>query len=409
MGANQALVDTLLATFSSLPIEERIVLELLSVHYDPLISSKALNLVNLASKRNVSVKPLGLPTWKRLSKKLRTAGLLQGRAGTIQCNSKIVDAITRNALGEGRLNTHLQVLYEYRPDMDPENSLYGVNYTYDGILAKLRLAVHTNDVEGFVFIREDWYGRGWYLGVAPFAWEQRLFGHPLDVGWLQTREPLICYEAIYRLVQDAHEKLLTADHLSGVLGDAASELSPGQALRALAIEHALLCGNFEAAERWLHGDTTAGAELYRGWLCSVRGQRENAAAHFESGMVMVRKSERKREVILAGLLGPLYVLGLISTGERPRLSAAHNYVDKALRESEVPPLHEALRCAILLAEGKVEVAKAAVGNIDRSSVSELIPLDALFVYIAFCWCDDGAARTFHKEIRALENRAARAG
>ena len=186
MGANQALVDTLLATFSSLPIEERIVLELVSVHYDPLTSSKALSIVNLASKRNVSVKPLGLPTWKRLSKKLRTAGLLQGRAGTIQCNSKIVDAITRNALGEGRLNTHLQVLYGYRPDMDPENSLYGVNYTYDGILAKLRLAVHTNDVEGFVFLREDWYGRGWYLGVAPFAWEQGLFGHPLDVGWLQT-------------------------------------------------------------------------------------------------------------------------------------------------------------------------------------------------------------------------------
>ncbi len=79
MSANQTLADTLLATFSSLPIEERIVLELLSVHYDPWTFSKALNLVNLASKRNVSVKPLGLPTWKRLSKKLRTAGLLQGR------------------------------------------------------------------------------------------------------------------------------------------------------------------------------------------------------------------------------------------------------------------------------------------------------------------------------------------
>ena len=409
MSANQTLADTLLATFSALPIEEQSVVELLSVHYDLLTQQRALALVNLASKRNVSVKPFSLPNWRQLAKRLRTAGLVQGRGGTMKCNPNIVEAITTNAHREGRLNLHLRALYEFRPEMDPENSLYGVNYSYDAILAKLRLAVHTNNVEGFLLLRDQWSGGGWYFGTAPFAWEQRLFGQTTDVGWLQTREPLIRYQAIYRLVQDAHEKLLTADHLSGVLGDAASELAPGQALRALAIEHALLCGNFEAAEELLHGDTTAGAELYRGWLCSVRGQRENAAAHFEAGMAMVRKSERKREVILAGLLGPLYVLALIGSGERSRLSAAHKYVDKALRERDVPPLHEALRCAVLLAEGKVEAAKAAVGNIDRSSVSELIPLDALFAYIAFCWCDDVTARAFHEEIRALENRAARAG
>ena len=409
MSTNQALVDRLLTSFSSLPIEEQIVLELLSVHYDPMASSRALDLVNLASKRTVSVKPLNRPSWTRLAKRLRSAGLLQGRHNMTQCNSNIVEAITRNAEREGRLNSHLRILYEYRPEMDPENSLYRSHYTYDGIFAKLRLAIHTNDVEGFISLREDWYGRRWYLGGAPFAWEQRVLGQPMDIGWLQTREPLIRNEAVYRLVQDAHEKLLAADQLWGLLSDAASQLEPGHALRDLAIEQALLRGNFETAEKWLHGDTTAGAELYRGWVCSVRGQRETAAAHFEAAFVTVRKSERKREVVLAGLFGPLHVLALVSTGERPRLSAASKYVDKALREGVAPLLHEALRCAILLAEGKVEVAKAAVANIDRSSVSALGPLDALFVYIAFCWCDDMAARTFHEEIRALEDRATRAG
>ena len=409
MSTNQALADTLLATFSSLPSEEQMVLELLSVHYHPMAPSRALDLVNLASTRSASVKPLSLPAWKRLATRLRSAGLLQRQANSIQCDPKIVEAITRNAEQQGRLNSHLRILYEFRPEMDPGNSFHGISFNYDGIFAKLRLAVHTNDVEGFISLCQELYGRNWYLGNAGVAWAQRLFGQSMDLGWLQTREPLIRNEALYRLVHNAHEKLLAADHLSGMLGHAASQLEPGQALRVLAIEHALLCGNLEGAEKWLHGDTTAGADLYRGWLCSVRGQRETAAAHFEAAMVSARKAERKREVVLAGLLGPLYVLALISVGERHRLATAHKYVDKALRESVVPPLHEALRCAILLADGKVEVAKAGVGNIDRSSISELIPLDALFVYIAFCWCDDVAARAFHKEIRALENRAARAG
>ncbi len=110
-------------TFSSLPIEEQTVLELLSVHYDPMAPSRALDLANLASTRSVSFKPLSLPDWRRLATRLRSIGLLQGRANTIKCDAKIVEAITRNAEQEGRLNSHLRILYEFRPETDPEHSL----------------------------------------------------------------------------------------------------------------------------------------------------------------------------------------------------------------------------------------------------------------------------------------------
>ncbi|MCY4593307.1 MAG: DEAD/DEAH box helicase [Bryobacterales bacterium] len=409
MNTSQPLVNTLLATFSSLTLNEQIVLELLSVYYNPVHSSDVLELVRCASGRSQSVKPLTLAGWRQLAKKLRSGGLLQGTINSLQCSPDIVEAITRNAEREGRLGSHLRILYERRPEMDPDSSSYGFYYNYESIYRSLRIAVYCNDVQSFAMLRDEWARRSWHYGGAPFAWETRLFGQPLDLDWLQSRDPLIRDTAVYRLVRDAHDGLLPVDQLSGLLNDAASQLESDHPLYSLAIEHALLCGNLEAAEKWLHGNTNSVCELYRGWLFSVRGQREAAITHFEDALATLRKIERKRDLVLSGLFGPLYVFALISTGDRSRLAAATKYVDSALREEVATPLHKALRCAIHLAEGKVEIAKSTVGDIDRLRVSELAPLDALVVYIVFCWCDDAAAQDSYQEIRALETRASRAG
>ena len=409
MKTSQALVDRLLASFSALPEGEKIVLELLSIHYDPVPSHIALNLVKLASAQHGSVLPLSLAPWRRLATKLRSGGLVHGTANAIQCRPIIVEAVTRNAAREGRLDGHLRILYQCRPEMDPENALYAVHYTYEIVLAKLRLAVHTNDVERFASLRDEWSRRSWYYGSAPFTWESRLFGQPLDLDWLQTRDPLIRNEAVYRLVQDAHGGLQRVDQMSGLLSDAAEQLKHGHALRNLAIEHALLCGNFSAAENWLQGDTTTSGEIYGGWLGLVRGQRQVAVDSFSRALTALKKAMRKREILLAGVLGPLYVFALLSSGERSHLAVANKYVDKALREDSDRPLYLALRSAVLLAEGKVEAAKSTVDEIDKSSVSDLAPLDALIVYIVFCWCDATADGVSHQAIKTLENRASSGG
>ena len=409
MKTNPPVVDRLLATFSSLPEGEKIVMELLSIYYDPVPGSVVLDLVKLASAQHGSVKPLNLATWRRLAARLRSGGLLQGNSNMIQCRSSIVEAVTRNAEREGRLDGHLRALYQCRPEMDPENVSYAVHYAYQIVFAKLRIAIHKNDVERFTMLRDEWYRRSWYYGSAPFEWESRLFGQPLDLDWLQTRDPLIRNEAVYRLVQDAQQKLQPVGQLSGLLVGAADQLTHGHPLRDLAIEHSILCGDFAAVEGWLQGETTTSGQIYGGWLCLVRGQREAAVDHFSAALTDLKKAARKRAIVLAGVLGPLYVFALISSGERSHLAVANKYVDKALREGEERSPHQALRCAILLAEGKVDAAKSAVEDIDKSLVRDLAPLDALIVYIVFCWCDAVVDRVSHQEIKTLENRASNGG
>ena len=408
MTTNRAVIDRLLATFSSLPIEQQIILELLSLHYDPVTHARTVDLVRLAAAQYESVKPLTQAEWRRLAKKLQSAGLLRTKYNSMFCRSEVVESITRNADREMRLERNLRILYTCCPERDPANSANAYTYGYPGVFAKLRVAVHANDVESFTAHRQQWMSQSWYYGGPPFAWEERLFNQPLDVAWLQTRDPVIRNEALCWLVFDAHEGLRAIDELSGLLNDAANTLEPGSLLRDLAIEHALLCGNFELAESWIDTDPTPSGGLYRGWLCSVRGNRQAAVDEFEAALAVVRKAARKREVVLSGLVGPPYVLALISSGENSRLAAANKYVAKALREDMAKPLHESLRCAILLSEGKVEAARSAIGEIDRSSIADLDPVEALIVYIAFCWCDFGSDPALGDQVKALEGKASRA-
>ncbi len=407
MNHDQVVFDSLLACFSSLPSDEQVILELLSVHYEPMAPAAALELVNLSSRQTRLCKPLALAGWRKLFRRLKSAGLLEGSQNKFRCSPLIVEAITRNAEREGRLDSHLGTLYVSRPNLDPENRQYGIHYNHEAIYRKLRLAVHSNDVEGFSALREDWIRRLWYY-PSRFRWEERLFHEPLDKEWLLSRDPSIRNEAIDALVREAHRQLEPVDQLADVLADVAGQLAAPHHLRNLAAQHSLLCGNLPAAQTWTRGDASMDGRLFRGWLCSLQGQHEEAIEHFEASISMTRKGARRRNVVLEDWAGALYVFALISSGERGRLSAAQKYVDVALKEPGPTVLYEALRCAILLAEGKVEIAKSKSKDIDSKRRAEQPPLNALFIAVVLCWC--GAAnRGVHRQAAALETRAAQAG
>ncbi len=398
----------LLTRFSALPVEERTVLELLSVHYAPTAPTLGLKLLRHVAALHKADKLPSRAEWIRLAKRLQAEGFLEGHYSSVRCALRIVEDIARGAEREGRLPGYLQFLRELSPDMDPGRPEFGNVYQRDILFRQLRQAVYANDGETFAALDHQWYNSAWYYPDQMFNWQSRVFPEPLDVGWLRSRVPQIRNTVVYRIVWNAHYGLLPAHSLAGLLEDAATQLDHGLTLRDLAIKHALLCGSFQQAEKWLEGDTTVSGRLYQGWLCMVRGQGEAALVHFEDALAQIRGGGR-RLVLLLDLPGALYVLALLGTGEAARLKAASKYVDKALRDKHNPLLHEALRCVIRLTEGKVEAAKVETGNIALELIYLEAPWDALIVYIALCLCNPDAARATLPEIKRLEERAADSG
>ncbi len=408
MHVDRTVTDKLLKIFSSLNLDEQIVLELLSVWYESLLVSKAVDIANESHKKNDVPRTRSVASWRKLFSKLRSLGMVDGSTSSVRCSRVIVEAITRHAERERRLDRHLQIVDEIRPPWKMEHFRYGRDVGYDAIFRNLRIAVHKNDVGLYNIILNHWTYSQVYV-APPFQWEERLFSTPFDKTWLLSRAPEIRDDAISGLVELAQHQLKPVDPLREVLNDTARDLEPPHLLRDLATHHAMLCGDFKLAEKLSGGDSTESGRLYRGWLCFVRGQRDEAITHFEAALQLTRKATGRRNVTLPRWAGALYVMVLLAAGDRTHLARAGKYLATAKRDFPSTDVYEVLRWVMLVSEGKVGSVKSAIENSKSLRISQEQPLIQLIIYVGLCWCNAAKERGRQRRISELENLSSRSG
>ena len=318
----------------------------------------------------------------------------------IQCNPDIVEAVTRTAVRKERLHRWVDAVNKVMPERDIGRQDSFPLRSEQDLVERIRMAIHLNDAKAFKTLMTSWY----HLPRSrqdEFDLYRDLFNRQFDEEWLYSRVPYIRDGVMPQLIRNAHLTLMPSSGPVALLHRIASESGGLGSDLELALEHELLVGNLENAERLLRGDDTSLGELYRGWLCFLRGDSNPALSHFESSVRRARKQTGKREVLLPSLVDIFYVLTLVASGDHARIGQALRYIKYASRKRrEHETLHLALRSAAHLAEGKVHHTQGlggTLGNFDGEP-----PLFQLFVYGVLCWADEGAIRKARAKIRALE-------
>lgn len=397
----------LISAYEALPLNQQEFLELLSVVYRPVARRRAQEFLQQA---RVQLPPAGGSDFAGLNAVVRNLigkNLLVEEERRIQCNPDIVEAVTRSADRLGRLRRWNEAVTQLVPERDGRHRRTIFHRTQPELLEHLRMALHFNDEKLFNDLMVDWNakfpGRLDFINLC-----HDLFAQPFDGEWLYTRVPAIREPALYHLIGTAHLTLMPSSDPVDLLHRIADEPG-GRALDLeLAVGHELLVGRSDNAERLLQGNTSALAELFRGWLCILRADREQALSHFDSAVRRSRKQTGKREVLLPAVVDVFYVLTLIACGDDTRNVQARRYIDFASKKR--PPnqaLYQALLHAAHLAAGRSEGADG-LGDAWKKCEAEP-PLFQLFIYTVLGWADAEATRSARVKISALARYSASNG
>jgi hypothetical protein len=105
----------LLETYRNLPPHERAFVQLMSVVYEPVSGTKALQALAAAKVTCDTGKPFDVSSYRRtLGKLLSTKLLTANRAMQAECNSLIVEVATRDAVREGRFSAMAEAALRVR-------------------------------------------------------------------------------------------------------------------------------------------------------------------------------------------------------------------------------------------------------------------------------------------------------
>lgn len=395
--------ETLRKTFDSLPVYLQSALEVLSVIYEPMARSPAMEIVSRAGIRHPSGRALVFADWKLVVGDLVEKGILVQDGHKIQCNPDFVETITRNADRKGNLKRWMEAVDVSLRRRDYSNRHYFNDYESLEVFTAIRTALHGNEPDKFLNILSTWK-REHSRHELTTTVIQRLLNQPFDGDWLYSRAPAIRDAVILELIRHAHDNLLPAVAHVDLLLRIARDGDLGDSSLDVAIEHDLLAGRIDDAEARLSVDAGASRQALRGWACFLRGERKLAASHFEAAIKSIRKETRKRAVVLTPTAGAFYVLALVGTGDVNLVRKAHGYIDLASKKLPgTDPLQAALRSAARLAEGKVDLAKSLVGSI--GSAKNAPPIHQLFIFTVLCWIDPAAVRKHCRDLAALQRRA----
>ena len=397
----------LVAAYESLPLKQQEILEVLSVVYRPVTRRGAQEFLQEACVRLPPADGSEFVGLNAIVRNLIGKQLLIEEERRVQCNPDIVEAVTRSADREGRLRRWVDAVNRLIPERDASRRNQFFLYSQSDLFEHLRMALHLNDAELFNKLLDTWnvqfHNRLDYINLY-----DDLFNQPFDGEWLYARVPSIRDTALRHLIRTAHLTLMPSSGPVALLHRIASEsggLGPGL---ELALEHELLVGRLENAERLLRGNDTSMGELFRGWLCFLRGDRKPALSHFDAAVRRSRKEAGKREVLLPSVVYVFYVLTLIASGDHARNGQARRYIEFASRKRpEDQALYLALRSAADLAVGKVDRTRG-LGDAFKNCDAEP-PLFQLFIYIVLCWADKEATRTACSNIVALARFSASNG
>ncbi|MBK1724405.1 DEAD/DEAH box helicase [Thiocystis violacea] len=314
----------------ALSADERRILHVLSVVYEPLTQTTLQRILRGLSWKGESGRPLVELVVGPLRERLIAAGCLLDTKGGWGCAPELVELLTRETVREGHFE-QIVAAAEAVVSAKPLNSWQ--KEPPSRLTRRLRNALYAGREDEVLRIVGAPAGKpGEPIPYQSVEILSQVCTTPPDAEWLATLAPRLRLLALAPALVEGGYRLTPSSDLETIARQTLTPLMDEQPQAAMALaERALLDGRPDQAGPILAERVTPEALPLIGWLHFVQGRYEEAIGVFDLHLTTQRRQTRKRNLYIPGLPGLLHLLALLRRGTAADLETVQRQTGIALR------------------------------------------------------------------------------
>lgn len=383
----------LIETYRQLSQVEQLLVQLMSVIYEPISRALLVNCWNHLGTQDRGNVHFSQPSLKPyLERLIQQQVVVQSAQYGPQCHPLIVEVATRHAIRANRFERLVQAVEKGFPI--PRRWKDGpVAYGNDRqLIREVRLGIYRNDIQFIKKQIEDYYRYSYQKDKISL---ERIYlqicNNPVDPDWLCTLSPEIFEGSLNSILNHSLLKLTPADAAFDLLKGQGNDSKLTISLQVLLIEQLLLRGEMATAQALLEQKSDDPEQhpltALKGQLAFFQGATETAIALYTSALQALRKGSPKRKLYFQSLSGLFFVLALLQVGSPERLSEAVEYVSIARQTKHwLSPIYSMLEYVIRIQQGDLSY-QAVILNTPIASYEVGNSLETLFFSLCLYWVD----------------------
>ena len=302
--------DTLVSEYSRLPENEQLILQIVSVIYEPVNQTTLNQVISGLYSLNKRYHSLNLTVNGPLKKNLADKYLIIVKNNNIKCNPLIDEWLTLKTLKSGEFMAILDNALYYVPLVNHKQQFYHFSPSPHLQKRQLRYALYQGDytqVFELLDIKDPYAAPGHEASTNLVG----ICANPLHADWFGTLHPAIQYQVLYAILNNSVRHWSNADVFFQMLEKLALSKDAHPAIKELRAEQCLYRGDWTSLQEDLATIGTVRADLLMACLLFLKGDTEKALAGFQSFVTRTRKQTRKRRIAITELPGVIYLLTLL--------------------------------------------------------------------------------------------------
>ena len=395
----------LLTSFESCSVEERSLIQLLSIIYAPVSKSVLLN----AARRIGSLAPGGRTYTgliiAEILDKLDALKLVKLAKDGVRCNPQIMHLATLRAVGDGVFDQMASAVQSEIPMVTNWGSSYYRTATH--ALRDLRIGFYRHDANYALEIAAQ------YERQFPYDTQRChplivVCNDPFDGAWFRTLPERLRIATLRQLLPHASRNMIPSEAPFEVLCEMVASLALPQDLIDTYCIELLLRGRLDQVERAAQEMVSSTELAVLGCVALQRGDSHRSVELFEAAFLKLRKETGKRKTFFDDVTGPFFILALIGSGDPVLLGRANEHCAFVIGRKDWPYqyIYHILKLVIRERKGEHGIAQQMESQYCRLPGP---PLYALFLAMALHWCGSSQAATEAKELPILAKIARAAG
>ncbi|MEM9136683.1 MAG: SNF2-related protein, partial [Cyanobacteria bacterium P01_F01_bin.42] len=306
--------ETLHKRYQQLPSDEKIVLQLLSIIYEPAhINDLQACIDDLPKSISRTVSTAGLASQlKHLHKKLKL--LQKCKHGHWRCDPLVVELVTRDLAKTKRLDRFVKAVGRAMP-LNQHWRGGPMPRSFDQVMREVRIGLYTHDFDyvTLVFENSPLMSLGVEDDFSDLLFE--IINNPFDIAWFKTLPVWFQINIVESQTDESTLDFANIDEVVTLLRELVEEYPSNDNLIRLLLSQLLYRGQFSEAQVLCetHSDTHH-KSYYFGCIAAVTGQAEAACRHFKTSLKLKAKEQHRRSQDLEGIGGIL----LLTAGLRAK-------------------------------------------------------------------------------------------
>jgi superfamily II DNA or RNA helicase len=310
------------------PLQQRMV-QLFSVIYEPISRAAFTDCFNHIGARDRGGNLFTSQSLKPHIDALLGLGLLVQEAGRgPACHPMIAEIATRDLVRAGHFDTFVSAIEEKLPL--PSRWKGGPQYFSNDrqLIRQVRIGMYRNDIEWVQKQFEIFYSYQYFNPISPEEVFYQICNNPFDVEWFRALSPELYEIAIVSILNYSMLNLTPANEAFSLLLSDAQRGSISDESGIALFEQLILRGRLIEAEQifeQLSESCRSNVDNLRGMLAFLRGDNEQAIAHYTAALQLLKKGAGKRKVYFQSMSGLFLILALLKQGSPEELNEAANY------------------------------------------------------------------------------------